>query len=164
MTPHTTAPRRRARPSAMHCRDLPTLRVPPPQTTSPVHPRPGPRAPTTPGRVIDRVGIGGWCLVIAAVAVAVAVLAVIAAIVVIAGDDDEVGDTGETSDQSGGIEFDDSPVTSPDGLELSGLNPDVRNDPPLVGDTLTLSYTLTNTTDEPVEFAYTYVGGPQPRR
>ena len=46
----------------MHCRDLPTLRVPPPQTTSPVHPRPGPRAPTTPGRVIDRAGIGGWCL------------------------------------------------------------------------------------------------------
>ena len=100
--------------------------------------------------------------VIAAVAVAVAVLAVIAAIVVIAGDDDEGGDTGETSDQSGGIEFDDSPVTSPDGLELSGLNPDVRNDPPLVGDTLTLSYTLTNTTDEPVEFAYTYVGARNP--
>ena len=53
-------------------------------------------------------------------------------------------------------------MTSPDGLELSGLSPDVRNDPPLVGDTLTLSYALTNTTDEPVEFAYTYVGARNP--
>ena len=137
---------------------VPSLRVPPSHTRWRVRPPSGPRAPTRPGRRCRP--RRGLVPVIAAVAVVVAVLAVIAAIVVIAGDDDEGDDTG---DQSGsGIEFDDSPVTSLDGLELSELSPDVRNDPPLVGDTLTLSYALTNTTDEPVEFAYTYVGARNP--
>ena len=105
----------------------------------------------------------GLAPVIAAVAVVVAVLAVIAAILVIAGgDDDEADEADDAAEQSGGIEYDDTPVSSEDGLELSGLFPDVRNDPPLVGDTLTLSYALTNTTDEPVEFAYTFVGARNP--
>ena len=106
----------------------------------------------------------GLAPVIAAVAVAVAVLAVIAAIVVIAG--------GRRRGRRGRRHVrpvrrhrvDDTPVTSEDGLELSGLDPDVRNDPPLVGDTLTLSYALTNTTDEPVEFAVHVRRRPQPRR
>ena len=104
----------------------------------------------------------GLAPVIAVVAVVVAVLAVIAAIVVISGDDDEADEADDAAEQSGGIEFDDSPETSPDSLELSGLDVDVRNDPPLEDDTLTLSYALTNTTDEPVEFAYTFVGARNP--
>ena len=40
-------------------------------------------------------------------------------------------------------------MTSEDGLELTGLAVDVRNYPPLVGDTVTLSYSLTNTRMSP---------------
>lgn len=60
----------------------------------------------------------------------------------------------------GGIEVDGAPVTSGDGLELTGLQAASRRDPdpPKVGDTVTVSYALTNTTDQPLQLEYTFVG------
>jgi hypothetical protein len=60
----------------------------------------------------------------------------------------------------GGIDVDDSPVTSEHGLRLTGLQAASRRDPesPKVGDTVTVSYALTNTTDQPLQFEYTFVG------
>ncbi|MBX7442936.1 MULTISPECIES: toll/interleukin-1 receptor domain-containing protein [unclassified Arthrobacter] len=60
----------------------------------------------------------------------------------------------------GGIDVDSSPVTSGDGIRLSGLQATSRRDPaaPRVGDTVTVSYALTNTTDQPLQLEYTFVG------
>lgn len=60
----------------------------------------------------------------------------------------------------GGIDVDGSSVTSGDGLELTGLQATSRSDPasPRVGDTVTVSYALTNATDEPLQLEYTFVG------
>jgi TIR domain len=91
--------------------------------------------------------------IIAAVAVAAVVIALIAAVVARSG-----GRGGDPSDSVRGIEVDSSPVTSPDGLRLTGLQVHARNDPPLVNDTLTVSYSLTNVNDEPLELADTFVG------
>jgi hypothetical protein len=58
----------------------------------------------------------------------------------------DVESTGVSS--AGGIEIDSAVVASPDGLELSGLRAVSRRDPepPVVGDTVTVSYVLRNTT------------------
>ncbi|GAB5080797.1 toll/interleukin-1 receptor domain-containing protein [Arthrobacter sp. AD-310] len=60
----------------------------------------------------------------------------------------------------GGIDVDGSTVTSGDGLQLTGLQATSRSDPasPRVGDTVTVSYALTNTTDGPLQLEYTFVG------
>ncbi|GKV74642.1 toll/interleukin-1 receptor domain-containing protein [Pseudarthrobacter sp. NCCP-2145] len=60
----------------------------------------------------------------------------------------------------GGIDVDGSTVTSEDGLQLSGLQATSRRDPesPRVGDTVTVSYALTNTTDQRLQLEYTFVG------
>ncbi|SEQ05547.1 toll/interleukin-1 receptor domain-containing protein [Arthrobacter sp. OV608] len=60
----------------------------------------------------------------------------------------------------GGIDVDSSPVTSEDGIELTELQAASRRDPdpPRVGDTITVSYALTNTTDQPLQLEYTFVG------
>lgn len=60
----------------------------------------------------------------------------------------------------GGIDVDPSPVTSADGLRLTGLQAASRRDPdpPRVGDTVTVSYALTNTTDQRLQLEYTFVG------
>ncbi|HEY9355602.1 MAG TPA: toll/interleukin-1 receptor domain-containing protein [Arthrobacter sp.] len=64
----------------------------------------------------------------------------------------------------GGIDVDGSPVTSGDGLRLTGLQAASRRDPdsPRVGDTVTVSYALTNTTDKPLQLEYTFVGARDP--
>ena len=93
-------------------------------------------------------------------AIAIAVVAVIAAVVAITATNGDDGD--DTASPAGGIEVDQATISSPDGLQLAGLDVDVRNDPPLVGDTATVSYTLTNVTDEPIEFTYTFVGARNP--
>lgn len=60
----------------------------------------------------------------------------------------------------GGIDVDSSPVTSEDGIQLTELQAASRRDPdpPRVGDTITVSYALTNTTDQPLQLEYTFVG------
>jgi TIR domain len=61
---------------------------------------------------------------------------------------------------SGGIEVDSAPVTSPDEIELTGLRAVSRRDPdpPRVGDTVTVSYSLTNVGDQRIQLEYTFVG------
>lgn len=60
----------------------------------------------------------------------------------------------------GGIDVDSSPFTSEDGIQLTELQAASRRDPdpPRVGDTITVSYALTNTTDQRLELEYTFVG------
>jgi hypothetical protein len=96
----------------------------------------------------------GRAPIIAAIAVAAAAIALIAAVVARSGG----GGDGGASEAVGGIEFDSSPVTSRDGLRLTGLDVHARNDPPLLDDTLTVSYSLTNVRDEPLELVDTFVG------
>jgi hypothetical protein len=85
------------------------------------------------------------------------------------------GGTGETttppgavfsnppSQQSGGgIELDTEPTTTSHNIRLSGLSASVRNDPPRVGDTITVRYSLTNLGPAPVRLEYTFVGARDP--
>ena len=59
---------------------------------------------------------------------------------------------------SGGIHADPTPVTNGDGIRLTGLEATSRTDPPAVGDTVTVRYSLTNVGDLPVQLASTFVG------
>jgi hypothetical protein len=58
---------------------------------------------------------------------------------------EDAGDGQATAQAGGGIEVDSTPVTSPDGIRLMGLKAASRRDPdpPSVGDTVTVSYSLT---------------------
>jgi hypothetical protein len=69
-----------------------------------------------------------------------------------------------TTQASGGIEVDSTPVTSPDGIKLTGLRAVSRRDPdpPLVGDTVTVSYSLTNVGEQPLQLESTFVGARNP--
>jgi hypothetical protein len=62
------------------------------------------------------------------------------------------------NEASGGIEVDSSPVTSGDRIKLTGLKAVSGNSPPLVGDTITVSYSLTNVGDQRIQVGYTFVG------
>ena len=44
-------------------------------------------------------------------------------------------------------------TTSPDGLQLAGRSLTSPHDPPQLGDTVTVRFTLTNTTDQPIEMS-----------
>jgi hypothetical protein len=62
------------------------------------------------------------------------------------------------NEASGGIGVDSSPVTSGDGIKLTELKAVSRNSPPLVGDTITVSYSLTNVGDQRIQVEHTFVG------
>ena len=49
-------------------------------------------------------------------------------------------------------------MTNGDGIRLTGLEATSRTDPPAVGDTVTVRYSLTNVGDQPVQLASTFVG------
>lgn len=63
-----------------------------------------------------------------------------------------------SQESSEGIEVDAEPSTSPEQIQLSGLSVTVRNDPPRVGDTVTVGYSLTNLGSAPMRFEFTFVG------
>ena len=73
---------------------------------------------------------------------------------------EDAADGRVTTEAGGGIEVDPTPKTSPDGIRLTGLEAVSRRDPepPLLGDTVTVRYSLTNVEDKPIELAYTFVG------
>jgi TIR domain len=73
---------------------------------------------------------------------------------------EDAGSGQATAQAGGGIEVDSTPVTSPDGIRLTGLKAASRRDPdpPSVGDTVTVSYSLTNATDQRLQLEYTFVG------
>jgi hypothetical protein len=63
-----------------------------------------------------------------------------------------------TTEAGAGIEVDSTPVTSGDGIRLTGLKAVGRNNPPLVGDTVAVSYSLTNVGKQRIQLEYTFVG------
>ncbi|HEY2764052.1 MAG TPA: hypothetical protein VGJ13_08590 [Pseudonocardiaceae bacterium] len=63
---------------------------------------------------------------------------------------------------SSGIEIDTEPATTDDQIRLMGLAASVRNDPPRVGDTITVNYSLTNIGNQPIQMEYTFVGARNP--
>jgi hypothetical protein len=71
--------------------------------------------------------------------------------------DGGAGGQGATEDGAA-IAVDATPVTSPDGLRLSGLAATSPANPPAVGDTVVVTYSLTNTTGQEVRLASTFVG------
>jgi hypothetical protein len=62
------------------------------------------------------------------------------------------------TEAGGGIDVDSTPVTSPDDIRLTGLKAASGSVPASVGDTVTVSYSLTNAGDEPIQLEYTFVG------
>jgi hypothetical protein len=67
-------------------------------------------------------------------------------------------DRQDATEAGGGIDVDSTPVTSPDEIRLTGLKAASGSDPASVGDTVTVSYSLTNVGDEPIQLEYTFVG------
>ena len=63
---------------------------------------------------------------------------------------------------AGGIEVDSEPETTGDQVRLTGLAASVRNDLPRVGDTITVSYSLTNVGQERIQLDSTFVGARDP--
>jgi hypothetical protein len=61
-----------------------------------------------------------------------------------------------------GIEVDSEPETTGDQVRLTELAASVRNDPPRVGDTITVSYSLTNVGLERLQLESTFVGARDP--
>jgi len=57
-----------------------------------------------------------------------------------------------------GIEIDSEPATSGDDVRLMGLTVSVRNNPPRVGDTIVVSYSLTNVGKADIQMGFTFVG------
>jgi TIR domain len=67
-------------------------------------------------------------------------------------------DRQDATEAGGGIDVDSTPATSPDEIRLTGLKAASGSDPASVGDTVTVSYSLTNAGDEPIQLAFTFVG------
>ncbi|MFL6145106.1 MAG: hypothetical protein ACJ72N_24975 [Labedaea sp.] len=63
---------------------------------------------------------------------------------------------------AGGIEIDTEPDTTGDQVKLTELSASVRNDQPRVGATITVSYSLTNVGQQPIQIEYTFVGARAP--
>jgi hypothetical protein len=61
-----------------------------------------------------------------------------------------------------GIEIDSEPTTSRDQIRLTELAASVRNEPPQVGDTINVTYSLTNMGNQPIRLEYTFVGTRNP--
>jgi hypothetical protein len=67
-------------------------------------------------------------------------------------------DGGGQAPPAGGIDVDATPVTSGDGLKLTGLTAASQHVPPRLGDTITVRYSLTNVGAQPIQLDSTFVG------
>lgn len=61
-----------------------------------------------------------------------------------------------------GLDIDTRPATSPDGLRLTNLRADPTNMPPRVGDTVRMSFTLTNASEVLIALESTFVAARDP--
>jgi hypothetical protein len=118
---------------------------------------PAPPPPNHNGPAADQGrGRSRWPIVAAAV-LGVAVIA-LAAVFLFGGDDDD-GDSSDSAD--GVLNLDTTPDTSSHGLEVSDLRTDADGSLH-VNDELTVSYSLKNVTDEPIQLESTFVGARNP--
>jgi TIR domain len=132
----------------------------PPAAVSP----PGARPPSAGGGPPDkqrrRLSTRAWIL--AGVGVGVVLILLVVAIVAnlqtTPSANEDVIDRQDATEAGGGIDVDSTPVTSPDEIRLTGLKAASGSDPASVGDTVTVSYSLTNVGDEPIQLEYTFVG------
>jgi hypothetical protein len=118
-----------------------------------------PATPAPPDSQRRRAPARGW--VLAGVGAGVALILLIAALVANsarAPAPTAPADRQDAAAASGGIHADPTPVTNGDGIRLTGLEATSRTDPPAVGDTVTVRYSLTNVGDQPVQLASTFVG------
>jgi hypothetical protein len=137
-------------------------RVPPAAPSPPARARP----PSDRGESSDkqrrRLSARAWIL--AGVGVGVVLILLVVAIVAnlqtTPSVNENVIDRQDANVAGGGIDVDSMPVTSPDGIRLTGLKAVSGSDPdpPSVGDTVTVSYSLTNVTDQRIQLEYTFVG------
>jgi TIR domain len=129
-------------------------------------PSAGARPPSERGEPPDRQRrpLSTRARVLAGIAVGVVLILLIVAVVANSqttpSASEDAGDGQAATQAGGGIEVDSTPVTSPDGIRLTGLKAGSRRDPdpPAAGDTVTVSYSLTNATDQRLQLEYTFVG------
>jgi hypothetical protein len=122
-------------------------------------PAPPPAPPPNQNRPADaQGGRRNRLLIIAAAVLGVAVIA-LAAVILFGNGDDDGGDSSEPG--GGALDVDTTPDTSEHGLELTDLRAEA-DDPLRVDDVLTVRYSLTNVTEEPIELESTFVGARNP--
>jgi len=121
-------------------------------------PDPAAGAPTTPSEpstTADATRRGsGRTRLMAVIVTVVAVIALVVAIVAVSQRDDG----GDDADPGGGVVINGEPDRSPHGLELSDYIVELVGRPVVVGDRVTVRYTLTNGTEAPIKLASTFVG------
>lgn len=141
-------------------------RTPTSPSAAPGGPPGGARPPSDRGEPPDkqRRPLSTRARILAGVSVGVVLLLLIVAVVANSQTtppaDENATDGQGTTQASGGIEVDSTPDTSPDELRLTGLKAVSRHDPdpPQVGDTVTVSYSLTNVGNQRIQLEFTFVG------
>jgi hypothetical protein len=132
-------------------------RVPPPSP-------PGARPASEPGESSERQGraLSSRSRVLAGVGVGVVLVLLVVAIVAnlrTAPPPNATSAAGQGANEAvSGIDVDSTPDTSPDGIRLTGLKATSGSDSPSVGNTVTVSYSLTNVGDNPIQLEFTFVG------
>jgi hypothetical protein len=76
--------------------------------------------------------------------------------------DIEVDQPAPPGQDARGIEIDTEPATTDDQIRITALTAMTRNDPPRVGDTVTVNYSLTNVGSERIQMEYTFVAARDP--
>ena len=117
---------------------------------------PPPAAPAPPDTQRRRSPARGW--VLAGVGAGVVLILLLVAFLARSGMTPSPGAGQGAAAASGAIHLDPTPVTSGDGIRLTGLEATSQNDPPAVGDTVTVRYSLKNVGDQPVQLASIFVG------
>jgi hypothetical protein len=115
------------------------------------------------GKPRQRLSTRAWILTGVGGGVALILMLIVATVAILQRTPSANEDAAEgrgTTEAGGGIEVDTTPKTSPDGVRLTGLEAVSRRDPepPLLGDTVTVRYSLTNVGDKPIELEYTFLG------
>jgi hypothetical protein len=149
------APERREQAGQSRTPSTPPVAPAPPGGARPASDRGGPpdrlrgRFPTG-ARILAGVGVG--------VVLTLLIVAVVANSRTTSSPAGNAIDRQATTEAGAGIEVDSTPVTSGDGIRLTGLKAVGRNNPPLVGDTVAVSYSLTNVGKQRIQLEYTFVG------